>query len=338
MSNAFCPSLPADISTSFRKGPVPRPLVNTPQHLVSQEEEPMIGIPPPASVNLLGGVGKDIMPAGWYPAQQSGVLSQPEAITGLSLGEPCRIGRATFEPVVAAAAVAAVPTQELGFVLDSPSVSSLDSSSASSADSMEDADGMLWADADPLAALDRVLDSLLVVPTMPTGLTSTPKPSSASATPSTSFLTSSSLLADVPASTAAPKKKSTSSSGASSKSPAGSQASGRPSRSYMQSLSAAAAAPAVTVIHCETEYERELEAAAALQQLLVVKVESSQNLVRPDEQMCLSRAALCLLEAAVLCLCECWDWESLWQSGSAQPGGSSMAYTPEPHTHAICGR
>jgi hypothetical protein len=37
----------------------------------------------------------------------------------------------------------------------------------------------------------------------------------------------------------------------------------------------------VTVIHCETEYERELAAAAALQQLLVVKVESTQHLVRP---------------------------------------------------------
>jgi hypothetical protein len=54
----------------------------------------------------------------------------------------------------------------------------------------------------------------------------------------------------------------------------------RLARSFAQSLAAAAAAPAVTVIHCEADYERELEAAAALQQLLVVKVESSQHLVR----------------------------------------------------------
>jgi len=298
----------------------------------------MIGIPPPASVNLLGGVVKDIMPAGLYPAQQSGMLSQPEAITGLSLGEPCRVGRAVFEPVVAAAALTAMPTQELGFALDSPSVSSLDSPSASSADSMEHADGMLWADADPLAALDRVLDSLLVVPTMPTGLTSTPKPISASAATSASNLTSSSLLADIPASTAAPKKKpasSSSSNGASRSSAAASQPSGRPSRSYMQSLSAAAAAPAVTVIHCETEYERELEAAAALQQLLVVKVESSQNLVRPVDQqilhMCIRRAALWLSETAVRCLCGCLDWESLRQAWHKLEGQAWHTHTRSTH-------
>lgn len=247
----------ADISTSFRKGPVPRPLFNTTQQLPAHEEETIIGIPPPAPSTLKGG--------NTFPAQQS-FLSQAEASTGLSLGEPCRIGRASTEPVIALAATAPVLTaQDLGYSLDDSSMSSSDS---------DDSTDALWA-ADPLASFDRVLDGLLVAP-MPQSF-ATPKPSSSSPSPTTSTdsLTLSSLLSVPLVSTAAGQQS------VSSSSPAGKQSkSSRSARPYSQSLAAAAAAPAVTVIHCETEYERELEAAAALKQLIVVKVESSQHLVR----------------------------------------------------------
>jgi hypothetical protein len=249
----------ADISTSFRKGPVPRPLFNTTQQLPAHEEEGIIGIPPPAPSTLKAG--------STFPTQQS-YLSQAESSTGLSLGEPCRIGRASTEPVVALAATAPVLTsRDLGY--------SLDDSSMSSSDNDDSADA-LWA-ADPLASFDRVLDGLLVAP-IPHSF-SAPKPSSISPSPSTSTnsLTLGSLLSVPLVSTAAGQQSvSTSSS-----SPAGKQSKTKSSsRPYSQPLAAAAAAAAVTVIHCETEYERELEAAAALKQLIVVKVESSRHLVR----------------------------------------------------------
>lgn len=293
----------ADISTSFRKGPVPRPLVNTTQQ--PAQEEPLVGIPPPAPASSKAG---NKLPEA-FPA----LLSTADASTGLFLGEPCRISsRASLEPVVAAAAAAvALPvltSRDLGLTLDSSFDSSFDSlsldDSSVTSSLSSDSDEGAWCD-DPLASFDRVLDGLLVMPTplpMPTLAPKTPSSSSSSTTTSSSNLTLSSLLSDAPTSTAAavlpasstgltagkkrnassassssPKSSTSSSSSRGSKS----SSSSRSGRSYAQSLSAAAAAPAVTVIHCETEYERELAAAAALQQLLVVKVESTQHLVRP---------------------------------------------------------
>lgn len=243
---------------------MPRPLFNTTQQLPAHEEETIIGIPPPVPSILKAG--------NTFPAQQS-FLSQAEASTGLSLGEPCRIGRASTEPVVALAATAPVLTaQDLGYSLDDSSISSSDS---------DDSADALWA-ADPLASFDRVLDGLLVAPIPQSFSAAKPPSSSPGPTTSADSLTLSSLLSVPLVSTAAGQQQSAGqqSVSTSSSSPAGNQSKAKSSRPYSQSLAAAAAAPAVTVIHCETEYERELEAAAALKQLIVVKVESSQHLVR----------------------------------------------------------
>lgn len=255
----------ADISTSFRKGCIPRPLQNTTQ---VHEEEPILGIPPLANP----------VQAGIPTSAQSFLqpLSQAAVSTGLSLGEACRTGgRASTEPVIAAAAAAAaaialpvLSSQDLGLSLDD------DPSSSSGSD--DGVDG-LWAE-DPLASFDRVLDGLLLAPALPQTY-STPSTSSSS---SGSTLNLSSLLEQLPLQ----QGFSTSSSTASSMSHKTSKvsrksdsSSRRASKSLPAGAAAAAAGPAVTVVHCETEYERELAAAAALQQLLVVKVESSPHLV-----------------------------------------------------------
>jgi hypothetical protein len=181
--------------------------------------------------------------------------------------------------VIALAATAPVLTaQDLGLldlVIDDSPVSTTDSDADS-------ADG-LWAEADPLASFDRVLDGLLVAPVpQPAAFTTTPsKPPSSkppsSSSPSASSLTLSSLLAEQPF----VATSSTPAAGQAVQPGSASAAAGeRRSRSGKSPrLAAAAAAPAVTVVHCETEFEREQQAAAALQQLLVVKFESSQHLV-----------------------------------------------------------
>lgn len=154
----------------------------------------------------------------------------------------------------------------------------VDDSPVSTTDSDADSADALWAAEadDPLASFDRVLDGLLVAPVPQPAAFTTPSkpPSSSSSSPSTSSLTLSSLLAEQPF-----VASSTLAAGQAPQ-PGSAAAGERRSRSGKSArLAAAAAAPAVTVVHCETEFEREQQAAAALQQLLVVKFESSQHLV-----------------------------------------------------------
>lgn len=167
---------------------------------------------------------------------------------------------------LAATAMPVLTAQDLGLLV-------VDDSPVSTSDS--DADS--WAEADdPLASFDRVLDGLLVAPVPQPATFTTPSklPSSSSSSPSTNSFTLGSLLPEQPFAVS-----STPAAGQALQ-PGSAAAGERRSRNGKSArLAAAAAAPAVTVVHCETEFEREQQAAAALQQLLVVKFESSQHLV-----------------------------------------------------------
>lgn len=280
LSHPFCGcphSIAADISTSFRKGCIPRPLQNTANTAHEEDQHPIIGIPPPAQTAV--------------PAAAQSLLNQAAAsTTGLSLGEACRAGaRASTEPVIAAAAAAAaavaapvLTSQDLGLSLDDDPASVISSGSDDSADG-------LWAE-DPLASFDRVLDGLLLAPALAQTYSA---PSTLSTSTSSSSGGSSQDLISLLDELQLHQGASTSSSAAGSKAkkasrvstatqsvPSSWRSSSSKSKSMPAGAAAAAAGPAVTVVHCETEYERELAAAAALQQLLVVKVESSHHLVR----------------------------------------------------------
>lgn len=299
-------STTTDISTSFRRGPVPRPLVNHTSGPQQPEDEDdlsssvIIGIPPPAVTSSSAAPLKSATTTNPAISQ-----AQAAASAGLSLlGEPCRIGaggggssRASSgggEPVIALAATAPVLTaQDLGLLS-----LVVDDSPVSTTDSDADSTDALWAAEpdDPLASFDRVLDGLLVAPVpQPAAFTTPSKPpsSSSSSSPSTNSVTLSSLLAEqpfvassTPAAGQAPQ-------------PDSAAAGERRSRSGKSArLAAAAAAPAVTVVHCETEFERELQAAAALQQLLVVKFESSQHLVSESIALGILYSLPCLFRFA----------------------------------------
>ncbi|KAF6260071.1 hypothetical protein COO60DRAFT_1686219 [Scenedesmus sp. NREL 46B-D3] len=148
--------------------------------------------------------------------------------------------RLAGESVVAALALAVdAPTAN-----DSLTGSSSSSSSASSSDDEDP----LWSGQDglnSLAALDRALNGLILAPA---GASSTSSKASSSASKASSSSSRSK-------SKSSHKRNPSSTSGA-----------------------AAAAGPAVVSIHCESDWERELAAAAANQQLLVVKVEAAQSL------------------------------------------------------------
>jgi hypothetical protein len=190
------------------------------------------------------------------PADSTAAALQAAPLVTISLGETCNTAptatasssfsssRLAGEPVVASLALAV----DAPAATDSlPSFSSSNSSSASSSDD-EDA---LWGAQDglnSLAALDRALNGLILAPA---GASSTSTKASSSTSKAASSSSSSKSK-----SKASSKRSSSSSSG-----------------------TAAAAGPAVVSIHCESDWERELAAAAANQQLVVVKVEAAQSLV-----------------------------------------------------------
>lgn len=181
---------------------------------------PMLVPPPSVTVAL---------PPGWGPQQQAPELDpmfSSLAVTqqqSILMQQPSRIAA---EPVVALAAVAAAPA---------------DAASNRDLDVVDSIPIM-----PPLAALDNILDGLIVAPS--------------AITPASSVNSSAVGPSIASASTSSSRSK----------------------RSKRSSSNVAAAAPAVLSIQCEVDWERELAAAAAHDQLVVVKVESSRNpLVRP---------------------------------------------------------
>lgn len=197
-------------------------------------------------------------PAVALPGDSSPALPASPLVT-ISLGESCSTTTAapasssTFsssrlagEPVVASLALA----------LEAPTVTdSLHTgydSSSSSASGSDDEDP-LWGSQgglNSLAALDRALNGLILAPA---GVSSSSGSSSKAS--SSGAISSSSKSSSA--------KRSSSSS----------------------SAAAAAAGPAMVSIYCESDWERELAAAAAHQQLLVVKVEAAQSLMRSSSRV-----------------------------------------------------
>jgi hypothetical protein len=187
---------------------------------------------------------------------------QEELLLGMPRPLHRGLGSLRAEPVVAAAFVAAAPIEQL------PGVSSL--AALPLADAA--AEALLWASSadasvvDPLASMDRVLSSLIVAPSAPGSSSSG---SSAPASGSKKGSNSSS-------------GKASSSNSAANTAELAATARAALSASKAPHALAAIAAPAVTVIHSTSDYDRELAAAAALNQLLVVKTESSRTLVSMD--------------------------------------------------------
>jgi hypothetical protein len=144
------------------------------------------------------------------------------------------------------------------------SLTSFDSSNSSSSVSSSDDEDPLWVGQDglnSLAALDRALNGLILAP------------AGASSTSSKASSTSG---------------KASSSSGSKSKNKSSKSSSSKRSSSSSSGGVAATAGPAVVSIYCESDWERELAAAAANQQLLVVKVEAAQSLVSLHNRVVLS--------------------------------------------------
>uniref|UniRef100_A0A383WFA0 Thioredoxin domain-containing protein n=1 Tax=Tetradesmus obliquus TaxID=3088 RepID=A0A383WFA0_TETOB len=220
---------------------------------------PVLNPPPAAPQQPAAAVPVLLPPAVALPGDSSPALPASPLVT-ISLGEACSStiaapasstfssSRLAGEPVVASLALA----------LEAPTVTdSLHTgfnSSSSSASSSDDEDP-LWGSQgglNSLAALDRALNGLILAPA---GVSSN---SGSSSKPSSSGAISSS---------------SKSSKSSSSK------------RSSSSSSAAAAAGPAMMSIYCEGDWERELAAAAAHQQLLVVKVEAAQSLMRSSSRV-----------------------------------------------------
>lgn len=153
----------------------------------------------------------------------------------MSLGETCRSDGTVSETVIAQAAVAA-----------DQAVDEISSSSEASSAATLAADGDSLPALASLAALDSILDGLIVA-----------QPASVSVSTTSTASNSSSINKG----SASPKKGSSSASRKGKKS----------------SSNAAAAVPAVTNIQCEIDWQRELAAAVAQEQLVVVKVESGRN-------------------------------------------------------------
>ncbi|WIA14325.1 hypothetical protein OEZ85_002855 [Tetradesmus obliquus] len=234
-----------DIRTSFLRTPV-APVLNPPPAAPQQ---------PAAAVPVL------LPPVVALPGDSSPALPASPLVT-ISLGEACSTtiaapgpassstfssSRLAGEPVVASLALAL----EAPTVTDSLHTGFDSSSSASSSDDEDP----LWGSQgglNSLAALDRALNGLILAPA---GVSSS---SSSSSKPSSSGAVSSS-------------SKSSKSSNS--------------KRSSSNSSAAAAAGPAMVSIYCEGDWERELAAAAAHQQLLVVKVEAAQSLMRSSSRV-----------------------------------------------------